>query len=99
MYQLDSLRGEQARTILRSLQVDLAVMAYVLQFVPKDFTAIPTYGTVQYHPSLLPRHRGPSGVNWPFILGESETGLSIFRPTDGLDEGPVILQKKVPIGP
>jgi methionyl-tRNA formyltransferase len=99
VFQLDSLRGERARTILRGLQVDLAIMAYVLQFVPQDFTAIPAYGTIQYHPSLLPRHRGPSAVNWPIILGESETGLSIFRPTDGLDEGPVILQKKVSIGP
>jgi methionyl-tRNA formyltransferase len=99
VFQLDSLRGERARVILRGLDVDLAVMAYVLQFVPQDFTAIPRYGTIQYHPSLLPRHRGPSAVNWPIILGESETGLSIFRPTDGLDEGPVILQKRVSIGP
>jgi methionyl-tRNA formyltransferase len=99
VFQLDSLRGQQARQILRSLDVELAVMAYVLQFVPEDFTVIPPHGTIQYHPSLLPRHRGPSSVNWPIILGESETGLSIFRPTDGLDEGPVILQKKVSIGP
>ena len=84
---------------LRALGVDLAVMAYVLQFVPQSFCRVPRLGTIQFHPSLLPRHRGPSSINWPVILGESRTGLSIFRPVDGLDEGPVILQKEVPIGP
>src|SRR5262245_4926270 len=74
-------------------------MAYVLQFAPQDFVKIPRHGTIQYHPSLLPRYRGPSSINWPIIRGDTETGLTIFRPTDGLDEGPVILQKITPIGP
>jgi methionyl-tRNA formyltransferase len=99
LYALPSLRVEEARETLRALGVDLAVMAYVVQFVPQDFTAIPRHGTIQFHPSLLPRHRGPSSINWPIILGETRTGLSIFRPTDGLDEGPIILQKDTPIGP
>jgi methionyl-tRNA formyltransferase len=64
-----------------------------------DFTAIPVHGTIQYHPSLLPRYRGPSAINWPIIHGDTVTGLTIFRPTDGLDEGPVILQKETAIGP
>jgi methionyl-tRNA formyltransferase len=98
LYALPSLRAEEARQYLRALGVDLAVMAYVVQFVPQDFTAIPRHGTIQFHPSLLPRHRGPSSINWPIILGETRTGLSIFRPTDGLDEGPIILQKDTPIG-
>jgi hypothetical protein len=54
---------------------------------------------IQYHPSLLPKYRGPSSINWPIIKGETETGLTIFRPTDGLGEGAVILQKKTPMGP
>jgi methionyl-tRNA formyltransferase len=74
-------------------------MAYVLLFAPQDFIRIPRHGTIQYHPSLLPRHRGPSSINWPMIQGEARTGLTIFRPTDGLDEGPIILQKEVEIGP
>jgi methionyl-tRNA formyltransferase len=48
---------------------------------------------------LLPRYRGPSSINWPIIRGDTHTGLTIFRPTDGLDEGPIILQKETPIGP
>jgi methionyl-tRNA formyltransferase len=48
---------------------------------------------------LLPKYRGPSSINWPIALGDAETGLTIFRPTDGLDEGPILLQKTCPIGP
>ena len=55
--------------------------------------------TIQFHPSLLPRYRGPSSINWPIILGDTRTGISIFRPIDGLDEGPIILQKETHIGP
>jgi methionyl-tRNA formyltransferase len=97
--QLPTLKDEAAAVALRALRVDLAVMAYVLQFAPQAFVNIPRHGTIQYHPSLLPRFRGPSSINWPLILGETRTGLTIFRPTDGLDEGPIILQKTVPIGP
>jgi methionyl-tRNA formyltransferase len=74
-------------------------MAYVLQFAPQEFIAIPRHGMIQYHPSLLPRYRGPSAINWPIIRGDTHTGLTIFRPTDGLDEGPVVLQRETPIGP
>ena len=97
--QLPSLKGEQAQQAIAALDADIGIMAYVLQFAPQDFVNVPRHGTIQYHPSLLPRYRGPSSINWPIIRGDHETGLSIFRPTDGLDEGPVLLQKRVPIGP
>jgi methionyl-tRNA formyltransferase len=99
LFQLPSLKGDKAAELMRGLSVDLAVMAYVLQFAPQSFLSVPKHGTIQYHPSLLPRYRGPSSVNWPIIKGDRQTGLSIFRPSDGLDEGPVILQKTVDIGP
>jgi methionyl-tRNA formyltransferase len=94
-----SLQTEHASETLRELDVDLGVMAYVLQFVPQQFVNVPRHGMIQYHPSLLPRYRGPSSINWPIIHGDTVTGLTIFRPTDGLDEGPVILQRETPIGP
>jgi methionyl-tRNA formyltransferase len=99
LFQLSSLKGADALTALRGLNVDLGIMAYVLQFAPEEFTAIPRHGTIQFHPSLLPRYRGPSSINWPIIRGDTRTGLTIFRPSDGLDEGPVLLQKETPIGP
>src|SRR5919198_6452543 len=81
------------------LKADLCVMAYVTLFVPEDMLNLPTHGTIQYHPSLLPRHRGPSSINWPLAMGETKTGLSIFWRDEGLDEGPILLQKEVDIGP
>ena len=59
----------------------------------------PKLGTIQYHPSLLPKHRGPSSINWPIIQGETRTGITIFWPDEALDEGPILLQKEVAIGP
>jgi methionyl-tRNA formyltransferase len=79
------------------LKADLCVMAYVTLFVPEEMLNLPTHGTIQYHPSLLPRHRGPSSINWPIIWGEMQTGLTIFWPDNGLDTGPILLQKEVEI--
>jgi methionyl-tRNA formyltransferase len=99
LHQFRSLRDQEATRAMREAGADIGVMAFVTQFAPQEFVTIPKHGTIQYHPSLLPRHRGPSSINWPIIQGDTETGLTIFRPTDGLDEGAVILQKRTPIGP
>jgi methionyl-tRNA formyltransferase len=89
----------EAIEALRQLEADIGIMAYVTAFVPEAFSRVPRHGTIQFHPSLLPLHRGPSSINWAIILGRGQTGLSIFRPVAGLDEGPVLLQKAVAIGP
>ena len=99
VFQFASLKSDEAKKALKELGVELGIMAFVLQFAPQDFVNIPQRGTIQYHPSLLPKYRGPSSINWPIARGDTQTGLTIFRPTDGLDEGPVILQKTTPIGP
>jgi methionyl-tRNA formyltransferase len=99
VFQFPSYRKPEAQNALRELNVDLGIMAYVLLFAPQEFVNIPRLGTIQYHPSLLPKHRGPSSINWPIIQGAPQTGLTIFRPTDGLDEGPVVLQKTCEVGP
>ncbi len=98
-FQFPSLKTPEAEEAMRQLDADIGIMAYVLQFAPQSFVTIPKHGTIQYHPSLLPRYRGPSSINWPIALGDAATGLTIFRPDDGLDEGPVILQKHCAIGP
>ena len=97
--QFASLKGPEAAQAMIDSKADICVMAYVLQFVPQELCKIPKHGTIQYHPSLLPKYRGPSAINWAIALGEEKTGLTIFRPSDGLDEGKVILQKEVVIGP
>src|SRR5438132_6422319 len=97
VHQPASYRKPEVWEQFRALAPDLQVMAYVTLFVPEEFLSIPTHGSIQYHPSLLPAYRGPSAINWPIIKGDTETGLSIFWPDNGLDTGAVLLQKKTPI--
>jgi methionyl-tRNA formyltransferase len=97
IYQPASYRKPEVWEEFRALKPDLQVMAFVTLFVPEEFLNIPTKGTIQYHPSLLPKYRGPSAINWPIIQGDGETGLSIFWPDNGLDTGAVLSQKKTPI--
>src|SRR5512134_3995815 len=99
VYQPASYKDSKVWEEFRALKPDLQVMAFVTLFVPEEFLNIPTHGSIQYHPSLLPAYRGASAINWPIILGEKETGLSIFWPDNGLDTGDVLLQKTTPIGP
>jgi len=98
LHQFKSLKAPEAAQAMKEAGADIGIMAFVLQFAPQEFVNIPKRGTIQYHPSLLPKYRGPSSINWPISRGDRETGLTIFRPTDGLDEGAVILQKRTPIG-
>jgi methionyl-tRNA formyltransferase len=97
VFQPASYRKPEVLEEFRALRPDLQVMAFVTLFVPEEFLNTPTHGSIQYHPSLLPRFRGASAINWPIIQGESETGLSIFWPDNGLDTGDVLLQKRTPI--
>ena len=99
LFQFASLKSDEAKAALKGLNAEIGIMAFVLQFAPQEFVTIPKHGTIQYHPSLLPKYRGPSSINWPIIRGDRRTGLTIFRPTDGLDEGPIVLQKETEIGP
>jgi len=99
LHQPRSWKTPEALKLMKSFESDVCMMAYVLMFVPQEVREAPKYGTFQYHPSLCPVHRGPSSINWPIAMGKSRTGLSIFWPNDGLDEGPMMLQKTCEIGP
>jgi methionyl-tRNA formyltransferase len=99
VYQPESYKNPEVWDQLASHDADLCVMAYVLLFVPEEALNVPKYGSIQYHPSLLPWHKGPSSINWPIIMGKKKTGLSIFWPDNGLDTGPILLQKEVDIEP
>jgi methionyl-tRNA formyltransferase len=93
------LKEKDGQAAWRALQSELCVMAFVTDIIPNEVLAIPPLGTIQYHPSLLPLHRGSSAMNWPIINGSTETGLSIFWPDQGIDTGPILLQKRTDIGP
>ncbi|MFK7891681.1 MAG: methionyl-tRNA formyltransferase [Granulosicoccus sp.] len=91
-------KDQQTLDELAGYGADLMIMAFVNVFVPGSARDIPKHGSICFHPSLLPLHRGPSAVNWPIIMGRSQSGYSWFYPTDGLDEGDVLLQWECDIG-
>jgi methionyl-tRNA formyltransferase len=95
VFQPDSYKNPDVWEQLASHDADLCVMAYVLLFVPEEALNVPKYGSIQYHPSLLPWHKGPSSINWPIIMGKEKTGLTIFWPDNGLDTG---FDKLYPLG-
>jgi methionyl-tRNA formyltransferase len=94
-----SFRGEAVYDHFKALGADLAVMAFVTIIVPERILFAPRLKTICFHPSLLPRHRGASAINWTLIQGDAETGITWFWPDRGIDTGPILLQRRVPIGP
>ncbi len=94
-----SFKGEAALDHFKALDADLAVMAFVTIIVPERILFAPRLKTICFHPSLLPRHRGASAINWTLIQGDAGSGVSWFWPDRGIDTGPLLLQRRVPIGP
>jgi methionyl-tRNA formyltransferase len=99
VHQPASWKTPESLELMQSFNADVCIMAYVLLFIPQPVLDAPRLGSFQYHPSLLPMHRGPSSINWPIAMGATRTGLTIFWPNEGLDEGPVLMQKECDIGP
>jgi methionyl-tRNA formyltransferase len=81
------------------LKPELGILAFVTDIIPEKLVAVPSLGTICYHPSILPRHRGASAINWALIQGDTRTGLTVFWVDKGIDTGPILLQKEVEIRP
>ncbi|KAJ1163571.1 hypothetical protein NDU88_004029 [Pleurodeles waltl] len=83
----------------KSVGAELNVLPFCSQFIPMDVIDHPKHGSIIYHPSLLPRHRGASAINWTLIHGDKQAGFSIFWADDGLDTGPILLQRSCLVEP
>nr|XP_055045894.1 mitochondrial 10-formyltetrahydrofolate dehydrogenase isoform X2 [Misgurnus anguillicaudatus] len=83
----------------KSVGAELNVMPFCSQFIPMNVIDFPKYGSIIYHPSILPRHRGASSINWTLIEGDKKAGFSIFWADDGLDTGPILLQRECAVDP
>jgi methionyl-tRNA formyltransferase len=99
VFQPRSMRVPDVYEEYKRLRPDLTVMAFVTTILPDSILNYPSLGAIQYHPSLLPEHRGGSAINWAIINGETKTGITIFWPDKGVDTGPILLQKEVEISP
>jgi len=98
VHQFASLKGPEARRAVEAAGADLGILAYVTQIVPEELLRIPRHTSICFHPSLLPRHRGGSAINWQLIQGETRTGVTVFWPDAGIDTGPILLQREAPVG-
>ena len=88
----------EVKAAVEAAGADLHVLAFVTLFVPLDICDLAPHGTIVYHPSLLPLHRGMSAINWSIISGDAQAGFTIFYADDGLDTGDIVLQRSVDIG-
>jgi methionyl-tRNA formyltransferase len=94
-----SMKTDEVHESFQKYRADLGLLAFVTVIVPERIIRLPKLGTLCFHPSLLPRHRGGSAINWQIIHGETRGGLTIFWTDAGIDTGPILLQKEVAIGP
>lgn len=99
LYRPRSFKTDDVYAQFRALNADLLVMAFVTKIIPQRILELPQFGTIQFHPSLLPRHRGASAINWAILHGDTETGVTIFWPDGGLDTGPILMTKSATIDP
>ncbi|KAI8442260.1 hypothetical protein MSG28_005830 [Choristoneura fumiferana] len=99
-YKTWRIKGKVIPEILeeyKTVKADINVLPFCTQFIPMEVITYPKYQSICYHPSILPRHRGASSINWTLIEGDTTCGLSIFWADDGLDTGPILLQKSFPV--
>lgn len=94
-----TLKEADGQAAWRALGADICVMAFVTDILPDEVFDDAKLGTIQFHPSLLPAHRGSSAIAWAIIHGDAETGVTIFWPDRGIDTGPILLQERCPIEP
>ena len=99
LFRPGKMKDPEVRETFLELKPDLCILAFVTDIIPETLLDIPPAGTICYHPSLLPRHRGASGINWAVIQGDTRTGLTILWVDKGIDTGPILLQKEIDILP
>lgn len=97
VFQFDSLKSEKFRELLKNLKPELAVVASYGLLIPKEILEMIPSGFLNIHPSLLPKHRGPTPIQTVILEGEKETGISIMLLDEKMDHGPIVAQKKVKI--
>lgn len=94
-----NLKSEEIDSQLRESGTDAVVVVAYGKMIPTRLFDIPEHGFVNLHPSLLPRHRGPSPIQWALVCGDRATGVTTMQIDEGMDTGPILLQRRVQIEP
>lgn len=90
-------KNEEFLDFIRAAEPDFLIVVSYGKILPKKLLAIPRYGAINIHPSLLPKYRGPSPMQEALLKGDKETGVTIMKLDEKMDEGPIIFVKKMPI--
>ena len=99
VFQPKTLRSGEAAEVLRRLAPQLVVVVAYGRILPPDILALPQYGCVNLHVSLLPKYRGAAPIQWAVLNGDAETGVTVMQMDEGLDTGDILCTRRVPIGP
>jgi len=99
VWQPRTLRAPEAATRLRELAPEVVVVAAFGHILRPEVLAVPPHGCVNVHASLLPRYRGAEPVAAAILAGEEETGITIMLMDEGMDTGPILAQRSIPIAP
>jgi methionyl-tRNA formyltransferase len=92
-----SLKNQDVMAWVSERKPDLIVMAFVTLYMPMSLAGAAPAGTINFHPSLLPLHRGISAIPWTILHGDERAGLSIHFVDEGIDTGDVVVQKEVDV--
>lgn len=95
---LQPAKSSEVFEAVRGLSPDLAVVVAYGKILKADALAVPRLGTLNVHFSLLPRYRGAAPVQWSLVRGETRTGVTVFWLDEGMDTGPVFLQRETDVG-
>ncbi len=99
VYQPESVKDPSVIAELKEINADIFVVAAFGQILPKELLEVPKYGCINVHASLLPKYRGAAPIQWAILNGDAYTGVTIMQMGVGLDDGDIIMQEKVEIGP
>lgn len=97
VYQPQNINSEESIKNISDIKPDFIVVAAYGQILKSEILSIPKYGCINIHASLLPKYRGAAPINWVLINGESETGVTIMKMSEGLDTGDILLKESIPI--
>src|SRR5215207_5499787 len=97
VHQPSKIRTEEALALFTAREFDAAVVVAYGRILPPSFLRAPRLGCLNVHFSLLPKYRGAAPVNWAIVRGERETGVTTMLMDEGLDTGPLLLQRSTEI--
>jgi methionyl-tRNA formyltransferase len=99
VHQPEKIRSAESQELLEKLAPNVVVIIAYGQIIPAKLLAIPKFGWINLHSSLLPQYRGAAPVNWAIVNGDSQTGVTTMRIDPGMDTGDILLQRGLAIGP